>query len=454
MKKYLASQLAKFIHDLKYEDLPGNVVERAKTCFLDYIGVALAGYQSELGKKVISIMKSLGGVSESTIIGDGTRIPSVNAAYVNGVLAHIHELDDGHRYAMGHPGAPVISAALAVGERVGASGKELIEAIVAGYEVFIRVGTAVNPSHFRRGFHTTGTCGALAAAAAAGKLLNLDIDELSNAIGIAATQASGLMEVTRGESVIKPLQPARAAQSGVLSALLAQAGLTAPESMLEGESGFFRAYSDECDVTKVLDGLGSIYKIVEVYFKFHASCRHTHPAIDATLELKRKHNISPQDVKEVEVRTYSAAYEVCGKEYEPKTPSTAKFSIPYCIAVALTYGYVNPEFFTFDKIQDREILALAGKVRVVPDPELDKLVPRERGAKVKIYLNSGRFVEAYIRNPYGEPETPPTSNDLKNKFRSLASVTLPTQNINELISIIDYLDNVSDIRIITARLHI
>lgn len=168
MKTYLVAQLAKFIHDVKYENLPNNVVERAKTCFLDYVGVALAGYQTELGKIIVSVMKELEGVSESTIIGDGTRIPSVNAAYTNGALAHIHELDDGHRVAMGHPGAPVISAALAVGEKVGASGKELIEAIVAGYEVFIRVGTAINPSHFRRGFHTTGTCGALAAAAAAG----------------------------------------------------------------------------------------------------------------------------------------------------------------------------------------------------------------------------------------------------------------------------------------------
>jgi len=454
MRTHLVRQLAKFVHDLKYENLPDNVVEKAKICFLDYLGVALAGYQTELGKTVVSVMKGLGGVSESTIIGDGTRIPAVNAAYANGALAHVHELDDGHRMAMGHPGAPVISAALAMGERVGASGKELIEAIVAGYEVFIRVGTAANPSHFRRGFHTTGTCGALAAAAAAGKLLGLNIDELGNAIGIAATQASGLMEVTRGESVIKPLQPARAAQSGVLSALLAQKGLTAPESILDGESGFLRAYSDEYSLDVILKDLGKTYRITEVYFKFHASCRHTHPAIDAILELKHKHNISPQDVKEVEVRTYSASYEVCGREYEPKTPATAKFSIPYCVAIALMYGRVTPELFTFDKIRDKNVLALARRVRVVPDPELDKLVPRERGAKVKVYLSSGGFLETYVRNPYGEPETPPTSNDLKNKFKSLTSAILPTQSIIELLDLIDHLNNVSDIRTITTKLHV
>ncbi|MEM3849036.1 MAG: MmgE/PrpD family protein [Zestosphaera sp.] len=238
MEANLVDQLAKFIYEVRYEDLPSEVVEKAKTCFLDYVGVALAGSRTEFGETITKFVKQLGGVGESTVIGDGSAVPSVNAAYVNGALVHIHELDDGHRVAMGHPGASVISAALAVGEKVNASGKELIEAIVVGYDIFIRMGVAVNPSHFRRGFHTTSTCGVLSAAAAAGKLLGLNTDGLGNALGIAATQASGLMEVTRGESVIKPLQPARAAQSGVLSALLAQSGLTAPKTMLDGESGF------------------------------------------------------------------------------------------------------------------------------------------------------------------------------------------------------------------------
>ncbi|MEM1509993.1 MAG: MmgE/PrpD family protein [Sulfolobales archaeon] len=452
MRANLVEWLARFIYEVKYEDLPSEVVEKAKTCFLDYVGVALAGSQTEFGKTITKLVKRLGGVSESTIIGDGSAVPSVNAAYVNGALAHIHELDDGHRVAMGHPGAPVISAALAVSEKVDASGKELIEAIVIGYDIFIRIGAAVNPSHFRRGFHTTSTCGVLGAAAAAGKLLDLDVDRLANALGIAATQASGLMEVTRGESVIKPLQPARAAQSGVLSALLAQSGLTAPKTMLDGESGFLRAYSDGYDVRKITEGLGATFRIMEVYFKFHASCRHTHPAIDAVLELRRRYGISPEDVREVEVKTYSAAYELCGREYTPKTVSAAKFSIPYCVAIALAEGQVSPGAFTENKIRDSNILTLARKVRVVLDPELDRLVPAERGARVKLVLKDGRSVETLVRNPYGEPETSPTNNDIKNKFISLTSGILDSQRTAELLGIIDHLDDIRNIKLITDRL--
>lgn len=284
-------------------------------------------------------------------------------------------------------------------------------------------------------------------------MLGLNSDELNNAIGIAATQASGLMEVTRGESVIKPLQPARAAQSGVLSALLAQKGLTAPESILDGENGFLHAYSDGYNREEILKDLGRIYRITEVYFKFHASCRHTHAAIDAVLALRNKYNISSQDVREVEVKTYSAAYEICGREYSPKTVSAAKFSIPYCVAVALIKGHVSPEDFTENSIRDEEVLTLAQKVRVTPDPDLDKLVPKERGAKVRLLLSDGESFEISIRNPYGEPEVPPRKEDIENKFKLLATTVLPPQNVIELMNLLKGLDKVHNIRQVLNNLY-
>jgi len=445
----LSKQLAKFIEETRYDKLEGKIVDQAKKCFLDFIGVSLLGSSSDIGKILIDFMKSMGGAKESTIIGEPYKIPCINAAFVNGTMAHVHELDDGHRFAMGHPGAPVIAAALAVGEKVDATGKELITAIVVGYEVFIRIACSINPSHLQRGFHTTGTCGTFGAAAAAGKILNLNIEELTNALGIAGIQAAGLMEVMRGESIVKPLQPGRAAQSGVLAALLAQRGVTAPDTILEGENGFCRATSDTFKLEEITKDLGKNYGIMGVYFKLHASCRHIHPAIDATLELINKYNISPEEIKEVRVRTYSVAYKLCGKEYEPKTVSTAKFSLPYCIAVAILYRNVGPDAFTIEKIRDQTILNLAKRVKVEIDPEIDKSVPKERGAKVEIVKLNGEKFECFIKNPVGEPEIPVSMEDLKSKFKLLSSKVISIRKADELIKLINELEMLNNVKELT-----
>ena len=441
----LSRQLADFIYRLSYDQLGEEIVKQVKKCLLDFIGVSLVGSTSSIGRILINFIRKIGGVEESTIIGGGCRAPCINAAFINGVLAHIHELDDGHRFAMGHPGAVTIPSALAVGEKINATGKELITATVAGYEVFARIARAVNPSHLRRGFHTTGTCGVFAAATAAGKLLGLSVDELSNALGLAGIQAAGLLEVMRGESVAKPLQPGKAAQSGVLSALLAQNGITAPDTILEGENGFCRAVSDEYNLQVIVDNLGISYEIMGTYFKFHASCRHTHSVIDATLKLVSEYNILPRDVEKIIVKTYSIAYDLCGREYEPKTPSTAKFSIPYCVSLAILERNVGPEAFTIEKIRNRDILDLARKVRVEVDPEIDKHVPKERGAKVEIIMRNGEKISSIVKNPFGEPETPASLNDLKNKFRALAAKAISINNIEDLIALIDRIEVLDDV---------
>jgi len=449
----LAQVLAEFILQLRYESLEKKVVDKAKMCLLDLIGVALAGAYSALGKKIVNFVKNINGVKESTIIGDGTLVSAIHATFANATLAHIHELDDGHRYAMGHPGAVVIPAALALAEKVGATGKELLTAIVAGYEAFIRLGMAINPSHFKRGFHTTATVGTFAAAAAAGKILGLNKSELVHALGLAGVQSAGLLEVTRGKSFAKPIQVGRAAQSGVLAALLAREGVTAPDTIFEGEYGFFHAFVDKYDPEVIVRDLGNTYTILGVYHKFHASCRHTHPAIDAALKLVKEYDLKPEEIAEVQVYTYSAAYNLCGKEYEPQSASTAKFSIPYCVAVAIYDREASINSFTEDKIRNPAILNLARRVKVVPDPELDSLVPRERGARVRIVLTNNKVHEAYVRNPYGEPEWPATFGDIKAKFRSLSSLVLTPQSIDETINMVEELEDIHDIRALTRKLY-
>jgi 2-methylcitrate dehydratase PrpD len=446
----LSRKLANFIYGLKYDHLRGEVVKQVKKCLLDFLGVSLLGSTSSIGRTLVNFVKNIGGVEESTVIGECLKVPCINAAFINGVLAHIHELDDGHRFAMGHPGAVVIPAALAVGERNNASGRELITSITAGYEVFVRIAKAVNPSHLQRGFHTTGTCGVFAAAAASGKILGLNVDELSNALGLAGIQAAGLLEVVRGESIAKPLQPGKAAQSGVISALLAQNGVSAPDTIFEGENGFCHAFSDSYDLQVITEGLGESYEIMRIYFKFHASCRHTHPAIDGVLKLVKEYNILPEEIEEVQVKTYSIAYNLCGKEYEPKTVSTAKFSIPYCVSAAILRGSVGPEAFTVESIKDT--VNLARKVKVTVDPEIDANFPRERGAKVKIVRGNGEEVEVFTRNPFGEPEAPASIEDIKGKFKSLASKAISASSVNSLIMLVDKLEALKDISEILSLL--
>lgn len=442
-------ELARFICRARYDRLEKKVTKQAKKCFLDFVGVSLLGSDTDVGRVLVSLISKIGGIKESTLIGERGKVPCINAAFVNGAMAHIDELDDGHRFAMGHPGAPVIPAALSVGEKIGASGKELITAITVGYEVFSRIACSINPSHLNRGFHTTGTCGTFGAAAAAGKILGLNVNELASGLGIAGIQAAGLMEVMRGNSVVKPLQPGRAAQSGVMAALLSQSGITAPDTILEG---FCRATSDNYDLQMVTKNLGKDYEIMRVYFKLHASCRHIHPSIDAALELMSRHNIVPEEIDEVRIQTYSTAYNLCGKEYEPQTVSTAKFSLPYCISVAIIEGSVNPGTFTVNKIRDQRILNLAKKVKVEIDPKIDKSVPNERGARVEIWKSSGVKYECFVKNPRGEPEVPASSEDLKDKFRVLSTKVISTQRAEEAMILVDKLETLENVKEIMGLL--
>ncbi|UCH01648.1 MAG: MmgE/PrpD family protein [Candidatus Bathyarchaeota archaeon] len=262
VKTSLTRRLANFAYNFSYNSVSDFVIKQVKRCLLDYLGVTLAGYETPLGKTIVNYVKNIGGCREATLIGDGCQVPCSNAAFANATLGHILELDDGHRYARGHPGVTSIPAVLSIAEKEDSHGKDVVTAIILGYEIFARIAKAINPSHLLRGFHTTGTCGTFGAAIAAGKVLDLNEKELTNALGIAGTQASGLMEVFWGESRIKPLQAGKAAQSGVLAAILAKEGITAPDTILEGEKGFIRATSDSYNLEQIVKGLNQDFEIM------------------------------------------------------------------------------------------------------------------------------------------------------------------------------------------------
>jgi len=429
-------RLAEFVVRTDFRDIPRDVVEHAKLCILDWLGAALAGSRSLVAKVVISFLEKFGWGDGVTVIGTPIRTHPVFAALANGVMGHAVEMDDIHREAIIHPAASIVPAALAVAEYGNAHGEEFITAVVLGYEIGIRLGIAVNPSHYEY-WHTTGTCGTFGAAAAAGKLLKLSEEGMVHAFGIAGTSAAGLIEVFGTMS--KPFNAGRAAMDGVLAAFLAKEGLTSSTTILESPKGYLRATSKEYNIDKLFKGLGKEFKIKENIFKIHASCGHTHGAIDAILEIVRRYNVKPGDVSEILIGTYPIAVEVVGRNYEPKTPEEAKFSLPYCVAVALLYGRVGLEEFSYSKLTDNEIRKLMKKVKIYIEPKYSNCVLG--CAEVKIITKEGHIYEHRIDVPKGYPENPLTKQELLGKFEALASIAISKERIKEIVNIVNDLEN-------------
>lgn len=411
--------LASFIVNTRYGDIPAAVVETAKGYFLDWLGSAYAGADGKPTRILRALVEELGGKPEATLIGSERRNTCLHAALVNGAASHVVEMDDLHKASIYHPAAPVMPAALAVAEREGKDGKEFLRAVVLAYEASCRIGEAINPSHYRY-WHTTGTVGTFGAAVAAGVLLDLSVEEMIWALGSAGTQASGLWEFLVDGAMSKQLHPGKAALNGILGSLLAQRGFTAARRILEGEKGFCGATSEQTDFARITSGLGESYRIGEVSFKPHASCRHTHSAIDATLDLVKKADLKADDVEEVTVRVYSGAMDLLGN-VEASSSYAAKFNMPYCIASALLFRDVGLDRFGDEMLWDASLRQLMGKVKMVVDPSLDNDYPAKWPAVVRISTRSGLKLVANVDYPKGDPENPLSREELCDKFKGMSS---------------------------------
>ena len=424
----LSATFAAFARDAR---IPADVMDRATLALLDLVGVAYAGATLPVSRIVAQHVADVGGRAEARILVTQARVPAASAAFANGVAAHALDMDDGHRQAAAHPGVAVIPAALAVAEREGAGGAELLRAVTIGYELFVRVARAINPAHLRRGFHTTSTVGPLGAAAAAAVLVGVDADVFTRALGLAGISGAGLLEVLRDGAMAKPYQTARASAAGVTAVDLAAAGLEGPRSVLDGDAGFPRAMAGDVDLGGIATGLGEEWAIRGTYFKGHAACRHTHPAIDAALEL-RAAGLRADEVRHIRVHTYAVAHQMCGTDTAPAGPAEAKFSLPFTVALALVRGHAGQSGFTPDTARDADLLALARRVDVVIDPELDAAYPERRGARLEVVLMDGATRTAFVPLARGEPETPFERSDLVAKFRSNVELTLDEGAAREL----------------------
>jgi len=430
--------LGKFVEEIEFDDLPKEVIKRTKYCLLDYIACALIGSQTLLAEKYYYLGKKVGGIQESIMIGDGGLVPALWAAMTNSTIGHIHEYDDGCPGG-GHTGTVVIPAALAIGDKMKITGEELITSIVMGYEIACRVGRSFGPSHGRRGFHSTSTFATFGATSAAGKGLKLNNKELARALGIACVQATGITEVHKGRSILKPIQVGKASGNGVFSALLAKKDIPISPKILE--ENYTKSFSDgDVDINKMIKSIGDDFAIMNTSVKLHPSCAHTHKAIEATMAIKREYNIEPTDVKKIIVRSYPYAAKYMGgpDRYNIQTITEAKFSIPYLISLVIDHGKVQVDDFIYKKLKSKKILDLMQKIEVIGDPVMDKMASRPQ--EVTITMIDGSEYSSIGERREVSLET------IKRKFKCLAESILSRGDVNILQDQILNLEKLSNIQ--------
>ncbi|MFB4391397.1 MULTISPECIES: MmgE/PrpD family protein [unclassified Pseudomonas] len=411
--------LATFLAELRYAHIPGPVLDRTEDLFLDWLGSALASQGAHpipLFERYAERMGPSDGRARILVNGRGTS--AYFAALVNGAASHLVEQDDLHNSSVLHPATVVFSAVLAAAQDLGKSGQELLLAAVAGYEAGIRIGEFLGRSHYRI-FHTTATVGTLAAAVGVGKLLGFDREQFINLLGSAGTQAAGLWEFLRDAADSKQLHTAKAAADGLLAAYLTADGLTGARNILEGEQGMAAGMSSDADPARLSDRLGTRWALAETSFKFHASCRHTHPAADALLHLMQREGLDHEQIAEVVTRVHQGAIDVLGRVTTPSTVHQAKFSMGTVLGLIAVHGSAQLLEFRDLALTDRRVAAFREKVRMQLDPEVDAAYPSRWLGRVQVRCVDGRQFSAAIDQPKGDPGNTLSRPELEAKFQRL-----------------------------------
>ena len=441
-------EVASWVAALRYGDLPDRTKEVARCALLDTVGCGVYGFNTPWAKMLLSWARAGGAGGECTAWGEAhPSLRAADAALVNGTASHAFELDDYHNAKL-HPGAVVVPAAVAMAEKLGATGERLLTAIAAGYEVMIRSSLALNPSATRlRGWHLTGVCGPFGAAAACASLLGLNEEQTAWALGLAGTQGAGLWAFNADGTMSKRLHAGKAAHSGVLAAELAAAGFTGPTQIYEyQDGGVLKAFSDASDPAPLTRDLGSVYHLDATAIKPYSCCGSTHSYVDAALELRRRLG-SPWDTRRPVRIGLSKVVDVqCGFAYAPSSALNAQMSLRYVVAAALADGQVLPPQFSDQRFADPALTALAGRFELVPDPKLDGLYPAHFAGWVAAEV-SGDWVRVDVLDPSGSPAAPIDARGITEKFRGInprlpvdkiAAVTLDIEHhsVRELLALL------------------
>jgi 2-methylcitrate dehydratase PrpD len=418
-------RLAAYLVNSKAESIPAPVTHEAVRTFLNWLGCALGGARHETMDVAISALQEFSGPPRASVLGRAERFDMLNAALLNGISSHVLDFDDTHLKTIIHPAGPVASCILALAETRPVTGREFLHALVLGVEAECRIGNAVYPNHYDVGWHITGTTGVFGAAAAAGKILGLSEQQMTWALGIAATQSSGLREMFG--TMCKSFHPGAAARNGLLAAQLAAKNFTSSDRGIEAPRGFANVLSTKQDYREIVDGLGERFEILLNSYKPFACGIVIHPTIDGCVQLRNEHGLKPEDVEAVFVRAHPLVLELTGKR-TPQTGLEGKFSVFHSAAVALIEGKAAEHEYTDPVVRDPVVIGLRDRVEVETSPEI-----REDEAYLEVRLRDGRVLQKHVPHAIGSLERPMSDQDLEAKFRALAENVLPPPRLDELI---------------------
>ncbi|MDY7079974.1 MAG: MmgE/PrpD family protein [Chloroflexota bacterium] len=447
----VSQQIANFICGTSYSDLPDDVIDRARQCLLDSIGVALYGASFEASRISVEMVRDVAGKAESTVLGTELKAPSFLAALANGISGHVTDYDDVMIDSQGHPSCVLMPTTLALAEKWGSSGRDLLGAFVLGSEVAGKLGLVMGMEHYAVGFHSTGTIGAVAAAAAASKILGLPPAKVSNALGIAASGAGGLRQ--NFGTMTKSWHAGHAASTGVMAALLAQKGYDASGQALDGEAGFRRAFQGGETPFSVAQ-MGNPYSLTKIQFKRHPSCAFTHPPVDAALKLREEHRIQPEQVASVVCHVMPRSRSVLIYQ-RPELALQAKFSLEYCVAAALLWGHLGIEQFTDEVVALPQAKQMIEKVSVALEPSLEELALKKRlinPCLIELKLKDGQEFSLTVEEARGGPSDPLSWAELEEKFLSCSRRTLSTSRAREFIAHVKQLEKMESATDLVALL--
>jgi 2-methylcitrate dehydratase PrpD len=452
-----ARRLARFVAGLRLEDVPPPVVAKATLLALDTLGSCLASTRYDFGRAVLQTAERLGGPPESALVGRKARVAAANAVLANATLAHGLDFDDTREDAIVHTGSVAVTTGLAVGEALGASGRAALAAMVAGVEVMCRVGLAVPGKFHARHYHPTAVAGVFGAVAAAGKLHGLTENQLVHAFGICGSQAGGIIEYLADGSWTKRLHPGWAAHAGVVAALLAQSEFTGPETVFEGEHGFYRAFAgghDQRRLDELLASLGRSWELERLTFKPYPCGSIAHPYMDCALRLRENHRLRPEQIVEVRCRTAEGPvprlWEPLAAKRAPQNGYAAKFSLPYLVALMLVKGRAGLAEFEDEAVRDAEVLAVASRVSYELDPTID--YPRQFIGHIEIRVSDGRRLEERQDHPRGGAEFPMTREELEAKFRGNAGLAMSGEQASRVIRSVNALATDGSLRALVESL--
>ena len=424
----LSEELATLLFNIR--TLSDKDIIQIKKLLLDFLAATYAGYQvnRKFNICVEKVVFDQKGKEEASVLLHTQKLPAKEAAFMNALYGHGAELDDGNRKAMGHVGVHVIPAVLALAESEKKNQDEVMLAIVCGYEAYIRVSSAAQPGMVNRSFHSTGIAGAIGCAAACAKILGLSAEMMENSMSLASTMSSGLLTYSESRQMIKPINPAKAAETGVFAARLAKAGVLGPLNFLEGPNGWFHAVADMVNTESLLIK-NKHWLIHECYFKLFPSCRHTHGGIEAAIALHDL--ISLKEIERVDVFIYPNAIKLAGHIMFPKDEDETKFSIYYTFAIALLYGEYGIRYMKPPILNER-VVDLIRKIHLISDEGLENKTMGIRGVRVEVHQDN-KVIEKTVLIPKGDPENPLSFGDLKDKFKVCSTGILEEERVRDII---------------------